>query len=335
MPILMPYFEHPVYFYLLFFLLPIAYLFAGIVSWKQIKLSEIASIEQARNLLGNYSKVAFFIKFIVPVISLTAIVFSLAGFQTVQRFTEARQSANIIIAIDASNSMLCKDVTPSRLEVSKKLASDIVKKFVGSKVGLIVFSGKAFTQSPLTDDAEILQMYIKGIGTDAAPIQGTSISSALQLADTLNVNNRGRQSTALVLITDGETHDSASIAIAKSFVAKKLPIYTIGIGTPEGGAIVENGQSKTDKYGRPIISKLNESLLQELAFVSGGKYFAGANVTGLKGELMNAANKSGSNKTIPTAHFYSYYAFFAALALLLMVAEFFIPETKAKWRVSQ
>lgn len=182
------------------------------------------------------------------------------------------QSREIVIAIDLSRSMLAADIKPTRLERAKLLIRSLLEKLAGERVGLIVFSGTAFLQTPLSADYEILREFLPVLAPDYLPEGGTNYSA---LVDT-TLQAFGSGTTAdrfLIVLSDGEANDEhwkGSIAELKK---KGIRAICLGVGT-EAGAMIPDGTGAfvKDERGAVVLSKLNGTSLRELADQTGGTY---------------------------------------------------------------
>ena len=175
-------FGEPVYLYLLI-ILPILvglYLYSNYRRRK--KLREYGSPELLAHLMPDVSKYRPDVKFWLTLSALAMVIFMLARPQFGSKMeTVKRQGVETVVALDISNSMLAQDVTPSRLEKSKKLISRLVETFNNDKVAMIVFAGEAFTQLPITSDYVSAKMFLETISPSLITTQGTDIRGAIDL----------------------------------------------------------------------------------------------------------------------------------------------------------
>lgn len=191
-----------------------------------------------------------------------------------------RYGIDLVIALDASRSMLAKDIKPSRLERAKLELSALLDRLRGDRVGLVVFAGDAFTQCPLTSDYAAAKMFLRAIDPAAMPVQGTSLARALEEANELLVNaERGAKARAIVLLSDGE--DTAGSDVEKQVAELQrtgIKVITVGIGSLTGEPIPEVDKRgnflgwKKDAQGNTVMTRLDESGLIALADKTGGKY---------------------------------------------------------------
>jgi Ca-activated chloride channel family protein len=183
---------------------------------------------------------------------------------------------DIMVAFDVSRSMLATDAAPNRLEKAKRAAYDLVGLGRADRLGLVAFAGDAFLQAPLTLDDAAFRQSVQALDTDTIPVQGTGLAAAIREA----VASFGKDSTgarAIVVITDGEDHEPGAVEAAKAASRDGIRIFTLGVGTPNGAVL-----RTTDPYGNPVFikddegnavkSRLNESMLRELADAGGGFY---------------------------------------------------------------
>ena len=208
------------------------------------------------------------------------ILLSLAAVNPQWGFKKAsvqNKSAEIYILLDISNSMLAEDVAPNRLEKAKKMAMDISSAFKSDKVGLIVFAGNAYIQSPLTTDWHAIQLFINSANPNQAGTQGTAIGEAVRLAIKTKKDKESTGEGAIIILTDGEDHDSDAPAAMLEAQTEGWSTYLIGVGTEAGSHIPimidGNKDLKRDESGVPVTTKLNESLMKELASKGHGKYY--------------------------------------------------------------
>lgn len=273
-------FQYPVAFYFLFLLL-------GIVVWVAWK-----AVQQKKSIRAYVNKGEFALllpssvknrnitKLILWVLGLLFLIVGLANMQFGSKKEEVKlEGADIVIALDVSNSMLAEDFKPNRLKRAKNAIGKIVDELGSDRIALVVFAGNAFLQLPLTNDHPAAKMYLESIETDMLPQQGTSLSAALEKALEAfpKKQSLGSKGKAIVLLSDGEDHEEEAISLAEQCKEKGIKLYTLGIGTPEGSTIPElvNGRKvglKKDKKGSTVVTKLNEKILMDLAEKGGGVY---------------------------------------------------------------
>jgi Ca-activated chloride channel family protein len=182
------------------------------------------------------------------------------------------QSREIIIALDLSRSMLTPDVKPSRLERSKLLIQALLDRLKGERVGLIVFSGTAFLQSPISPDYEILREFLPALGPDYLPEGGTNYR---QLIDTSLEAFAGGSSADryLIILSDGEATDDDWKVKIPELARKGIRVIGLGVGTSGGGMIPDGaGSYMKDENGAVVLSRLESGTLRDLAAATHGTY---------------------------------------------------------------
>jgi Ca-activated chloride channel family protein len=182
------------------------------------------------------------------------------------------QSREILLAIDLSRSMLTPDVKPSRLDRAKLLIQSLLEKLAGERVGLVVFSGTAFLQSPLSADYEILREFLPALNPEFLPEGGSNYGALIEAA----LQAFGSSSSAdrfLVILSDGEATDDEWKSRAEELTRKGIRVIGLGVGTTAGGMIPDAaGQFVKDERGAVVMSKLESATLQQLARDTNGVY---------------------------------------------------------------
>lgn len=239
---------------------------------------------------------------------------------------------DLYIAVDLSQSMNATDVQPSRLEKAKHEIQRLITRFNSDKIGLIVFSDEAYLHSPLTYDQNALQLYTQTLRTNLLPHSGTDYAPVLQLtlekfASNTSAETDAQKAKVLVLISDGEDFGENVEQLAEQLNDENVRVYTLGVGTLEGGKIPSGRGFKRDKKGRTVTTTLNPAPLTKLAELTGGQYFEVNNRVSEVSRLINAINniegELRESKTIDvTANKYIYPL---ALALLLILIDVLIP----------
>lgn len=332
-------FENPEYLIGLI-LIPVLIGFFWYVLQRKRKLirsfGEISIISQ---LMPELSYKRPIIKFSIFLISLTLIIIAMANPQ-VGSGSEVRslEGLEVIVALDVSNSMLAEDIRPNRLEAAKKALRGFVDRIKNDKVGVVVFAGEAFVQLPLTNDYHVVNNILPGISTASVPVQGTAIGKAIEAAINSFSNINPDQNKVLVLISDGEDHEENAIAMANEAAEKGIIIYSIGLGNPNGAPLAfQNSDGrielKKDENGKPVVSKLNEELLKEIAFITGGRYQHALDLDTQLNLLVSDIQGLEKHEMVQTvySHFQDRYPYFIFAALLLLILDFLIGEGKRDW----
>lgn len=189
----------------------------------------------------------------------------------------SRKGIDIVFVIDVSRSMMAEDILPNRLEKAKIQLTSFIDNLKGDRVGLVVFAGSSFVACPLTLDYNALKLFIDLLSPDMVNRQGTLIAEALQTARRC-FNIKEKQYKAIVLLTDGEDHGSASIEEAKLCRKEGIRVYTIGLGKQEGEPIpLKNEEGETidylkDNRDKIVMSRLDQKALRQIALETKGEY---------------------------------------------------------------
>jgi Ca-activated chloride channel homolog len=189
-----------------------------------------------------------------------------------------RTGIDLVVALDASNSMLARDVKPSRLERAKVEVTALLDRLQGDRVGLVVFAGEAFVQCPLTTDYSAAKLFLRAVDPGAMPQQGTAIAGALREARrVLDGGARGGAGKAVLLITDGEDNQGDAAEAAKELGDAGIRVYAVAVGSEEGEPIPlvdAKGNVtgyKKDRDGRTVLTRTDAAGLRELTERAGGK----------------------------------------------------------------
>ena len=293
-------------------------------------LSRFGNAATVRELTSGVSSARNHLKFTLLITALTLVIFAAARPQFGSKLREEKsEGVEMMIAVDVSNSMLAEDFEPSRLERTKYAIDKLFEGLRQERVGVIVFAGEAKVQLPITSDYRMAQAFAKRISPDLVAEQGTSIGKALSMA-MMSFAGESDRSRAVILITDGETHDANALDVAKQAAEQGVKIFTIGIGTPEGAPIRINGDFIRDEKGEMVVSKLNETMLEEIASTTDAAYVrASKQSIGLE-EIVQKINELEQSE-MTTLRFEEYneqfhYLLWIALALLLV--EFLLLDRK-------
>lgn len=239
----------------------------------------------------NRRKAMPHIKFGLCMMALAFFILAAANPRTPgKEISATRSGVDVLFCLDVSKSMDAQDVKPTRLEACKMAINHCINKMNGNRVGAVVFAGTAEVALPATTDYEFAKNSINLLNTGKLSIQGTDLSEALyRSAAALGISLEddeeqpsGDTSTlvqkAIILISDGEDHAEDALAAARKLHDHGILIFTIGIGTPNGATIPDGKDVKRDRDGRPVVTKLNEKILKDIAQEGGGEYIHAENV---------------------------------------------------------
>jgi len=245
-----------------------------------------------------------------------------------------RRGIDIMFVLDVSRSMLAGDLAPNRLERAKQYIGDVCDVIVGDRIGLVTFAGTAVLKCPLTINYGAFRMTLDEVSVRSAPRGGSLIGDAVRLAAESFVD-KVKKHKAIVVITDGEDHESYPVEAAKkAFTEQGIRIYTVGLGDEGEGARVpaENGTAGIYmRYdGQEVWSKMNPATLREMALVGGGAYIpAGVKNIDLGQLLYEDRIAKAEQREFETSRVERYkvqFQWFAAVALFLLVIEMWMTD---------
>jgi Ca-activated chloride channel homolog len=325
-------FQYPQAFWLLTLIPFLLLLFFIYQSWKKRKARKrIGDVHLVKELSKNHSRNKTLIKFFLIIIAFACGCIALANPRIPDKNSgEARKGIDVVIALDVSNSMKATDIAPDRLSRAKQFISRIIDNLKDDRVGLVVFAGYGYAQMPLTFDYDAARLYVASSDPANISAQGTSIADAFDKANIL-FGKESERFKSIILITDGETHDENAMEKLKELVEKGVMVNTVGIGSPEGSTIKDSsGNIKTDASGQPVVSKLNEQILQQIAQATNGIYVHLQSSDAAVKQVMNQYTQI-DKKALGDTSLYTYESYYMWLALpmlLLLIAETFLPDRK-------
>ncbi len=287
----------------------------------------IRYIRISAHLPVNYIK--FFLKFVLRSLYIALLIVASLGPHIPDASSTAEVEdvgKDIFFALDLSKSMNVEDIAPSRIERAKHELMKVANAFSTDRLGLIIFSDNAYLQCPLTFDKAAFQLYLETTSTDLVPGGGTDFSGALNMALSKQTLNADVESKAkiVVLVSDGEDFGDETIDAAKELKKEGIKLFTLGIGTSEGGKIPA-GRRFIKENGKEVQSKLDSKPLRKLAKLTGGKYYE---ISKRKNQTQKVIRdikkiKGTSRDTIKLdAPTNSQFEFFLIPALLLLLFDF-------------
>jgi Ca-activated chloride channel family protein len=220
--------------------------------------------------------------------------------------------------------MLASDISPNRLFRAKLEIAKLIDKLDGDRVGIIVFAGTSFLQSPLTHDYGMVKEWVQQIDVDSITAEGTSIKSAIETA-IRGFSFLESKEKYLVIVSDGEEQDQQTNELAAEAKKQGIKIISIGIGSAEGAPISYNDELIKDKNGKLVISKLNESLLKDIAKITDGKYIlsrsGNLNLENVYDNFIKRGQNRKNLKSSKIQRWQETYQIFLSLALLFLILE--------------
>jgi Ca-activated chloride channel family protein len=267
--------EHSIWFFLLF-------VAGGLLLYRFMRTRNVIQllagpwVERLFKHVSVYKNIA---KMVLTFISVLFLLLALLRPQwNKKEEIVAQEGRDLFIALDISRSMLATDIKPDRLTYAKQKIKQLVQRLDAERVGLILFSGSAFVQCPLTADLSAFNLYLDQVDVETISSGSTAIDQALREA--LRAFNRvpERKNKLLVLFTDGEDFSSNLSSFKQEAQKENLRVFTMGVGTPEGAPIPLYDQfgkiagHQQDEKGGIVITRLNEGILRTLAQDAGGMY---------------------------------------------------------------
>ncbi|WP_344924931.1 VWA domain-containing protein [Aquimarina addita] len=330
--------EEKIYFWLLLVIPIVIVLFFAVILWKKAIQKRFADKELLRKLTPDQSIQKSFLKIIMLSLALACFSIALVNPKMGTKLEKIkREGVDVVFAIDVSKSMLAEDIAPSRIEKSKQLVTQIVNNLTSDRIGIIAYAASAFPQLPITTDFASAKMFLQSMNTDMLSSQGTAINEAIELAKTY-YNDQDQTNRVLFIISDGEDHEGDAVSIAAAAAEEGIKIFTIGVGTSKGGPIPlkKNGiveSYKKNNKGETVITKLNTTILQEIANEANGIYIDGrdtkAVVTNVK-KLIGDMNKT-EFEAKQYADFKDRFQWFLGAGLFFLFLDVFFLERKTSW----
>ncbi|MDA0378911.1 MAG: VWA domain-containing protein [Bacteroidetes bacterium] len=274
-------------------------------------------------------------------LAVALMILALVGPRFGTRIKEVtREGIDLVIALDVSASMLAEDVAPNRLERARNEIKNLLGDMDGDRIALVTFAGDAFIQCPLTTDYGALRLFLDVADPSLIPTPGTDFGAALEMAlqafkaPTGTPDGEGR-TRAVLFVSDGENHIADLESILDSAREEGVVIFSAGVGETEGAPIPEyrNGRRvdyKKDRTGAVVTTRLEEAVLQDLA--RDGSYFRVARTSSSLPRITAALDQLDQT-TFGQEEFEEYeerYQWPLALAFLLLIVEWMIPERRRK-----
>jgi len=249
-----------------------------------------------------------------------------------------RKGRDVVILLDTSRSMLAEDIKPNRLERSKIAITDLLERLQGDRIGIITFAGNATAKCPLTQDYAFMRLLLADISTESTTRGGTKIGDAIRKATQDVFDNQSRQYKDIILITDGDDHDSLPVHAAEKAAEQGIRIIAIGLGDEDQGARIPltrpDGRKSFLKHeGQEVWVKLNGDMLREIVYATeGGQYLLVRPGTTLDlGQIYEDLIASAEKRDLESMTMTEYdekFQIFLAFGMVLLACEVFVSERK-------
>lgn len=313
-------FHNPEYLFALLLLIPVIYWYIRELHKSDASL-QISSHRGVESFAKSTKIKLLHLPFILRTLAIALIIIAIARPQASNSWrTENMEGIDIMIAMDVSGTMLAEDFRPNRLEASKSVANEFILSRPDDNIGLVLFAGKSFTQCPLTTDHAVLVNLFNSIEYGMIE-DGTAIG--LGLANSVNrLRTSKAKSKVIILLTDGDNNRGDIAPVAAGELAKTfgIRVYTIGVGSY--GAVNIPVQTPLGRQYQQIESAFNEKPLEEIAGMTGGKYFRATNKEKLRSiyQEIDKMEKTRTNvKEFSKKH--EEFLIFALAAFVLLILE--------------
>jgi len=306
-------------------------------NWRKNRtLRKFADFEIIPKLSPFRSKEREILKVIILLISIFLCVIALARPQWGEEKRKVeRKGVDIVFLLDTSLSMLVQDIKPSRFDKAKIEIRNFIKKLKGDRIALVAFSGSAFLQAPLTVDYGAFLLFLDAIKVGYIPDPGSSLAEAIRTG--LSAFPKGdKKYRAMIVFSDGEETTSEAAEVIKRAKEIGVRIYTVGVATKGGAPIplsAEKGKVtgfKKDRFGKVVVSKLDDELLEKIAKETGGLYFPSTagekEIDLIYTHIQGLGKKTYKARDIVEKE--DHYQIFLLLALVLMILELLLSDRR-------
>lgn len=244
---------------------------------------------------------------------------------------ERVRGGTVVLVLDASSSMLAEDLPPNRLERERDAARTLARELPGSPIGIIAFAGRAYAVSPPTMDPGAVELYLDALHPDMVTQSGSSLAAAVRQGLAMLLVAERVDEGAIVLVSDGDTDEDPATLLEAADLARRagVPVHVLGAGTAAGAPVpaldFETGRTvgvMRTAAGEPVISRLRDGSLRELARRTGGEYLTleDAEAAARLAPLIRSRS-AGARLDDPGSRAAPGYRWFAVLALVLLAWE--------------
>ena len=324
----------------LFILMPLGillfFVFVWNSSWRNKALAKFSDLSLLSKISDPLSRTKHFSRYWLLRFSWFFLVLALVNPKIGSRLAEGQtKGMDIVFCLDVSNSMLAEDLSPNRLAKAKRLIDKVLDELNGDRIGLVVFAGEAFVQLPLTTDYSAAKLFLSTLSPDVVPTQGTAIGSAIDLAFQ-SFDLETQDGKAIIVLTDGENHEDDASFAAKYASDNGIRVFAIGMGTVSGAPIPVNRRQKDfkkDQSGNIVVSKLDASLIEDIADKGNGlAIFASNSQQATKAVIEELATMNkGELDTVVYQEYEDRFQWFLLPGLLLLIIDSFMGNKKNKW----
>jgi Ca-activated chloride channel family protein len=305
-----------------------------VLQWKKQKQEALGDPRLVQELLRDYLPRRFRFKQIalITVIALLVVAWMDPRTPDITPIPGKSRGVDMMLVLDLSKSMLATDEAPSRLDRAKLFIQQLLDRFPGERVGLVVFAGHAYLQMPSTTDHAAARLFLASAQPDLIPTQGTVISEALQLASS-SFPQQQRKNRTVVLISDGEDHDSDAESAAAQLAREGMIVHAIAVGSANGTTLMDpvSGLPKKDTEGNPVFTKMNPDALRAVAEAGTGKFFVlQAGMDAALDGLSRALRQYAVSLDVPESeqNHRHYFPWILMVGFILLAFALFLPERR-------
>jgi len=317
--------------------LPVLIFAIVLLIWKYAKTKKVvkflADSTHFSDLFKHFSSTRLVLKIVLSVLGLSSLFLGLLRPQWDKRQEVVTQEGrDLFIAVDVSRSMLAEDCKPNRLEFAKQKIRTLISMLKTDRVGLVIFSGSAMVQCPLTNDYSAFFMFLDQLDVETISSGTTALDRPIQKVLNVLKQMESKKTKLLVIFTDGEDFSSNLAGVRQEAFAQGLKIFTMGLGTIEGAPvplISRDGRREgyiKDKRDNIVISRLNEGILSSIAQDTGGVYFRMTESNSALDQLVAMVEKfekeKFSDKKLPILE--EQYHYFVLFSLICFAIEWLL-----------
>ncbi|WP_288763684.1 VWA domain-containing protein [uncultured Weeksella sp.] len=307
-------------------LIVLVYLSINVYRWRKKVKASFADSHLQRLIFPGHSPAKFGLKLLLSCLGLFLLILALMEpLGGVEEREVSREGIDIVYLLDVSTSMDAQDVAPSRLMKASRIISQSLNSLGGDRAALVIFAADGYTISPLTNDYAAIDSYLGSLSTNLISNQGTDFSAAFREAVSV-LKGAPNTSKLVVLLSDGEDHESDENQSIKLANDNQIHVVSIGIGTDKGAPIpvqsMYGDEYKTDQYGRTVITKLEEKNLDKIAKQTNGMYLSNGTINEVTHQINEYKKRLDKTQisqsfTHDMKHLFQWFLGFAILLLFI------------------
>lgn len=306
---------------------------------RRVKLKKFGRPNVISGLMPEVSPYKPPLKITVEMLALIFVILAFARpWGGVKDEKTVKEGIEVVIAVDASNSMLASASEspdgPDRMRTAKLILEKLINRLDNDRVGLIVYAGQSYTLIPVTNDYVSAKMFLNSIDPSQIADQGTNITSAIDMASNSFSENKNI-GKAIILITDAEELEDQEgvMSAAKNAVKKGIQVDVVGVGSSTPVTIPDNGSVMIDdQTGEPVHTALNEELASKIAQAGKGIYVNASSSDALNDldRQLSTLKRAAMQSSVYSQHD-ELFAIFGWLALACLIADIFLLDRKISW----